>query len=110
MQSTILQDETQPESGIRELTSRKSDTTHNIIVIEQKHSNLEVEYKQKRQWLEQQKSVLVTKDMLHTSRTVYNHLAEKHTCLVNIVVVLTTNPRLAHRKKCAPHVRPKVMD
>ena len=49
MQSTTLQDETQPESENRESTSSKINTTHDIAVIEQKVSDLEVKYKQKRQ-------------------------------------------------------------
>ena len=68
-------------------------------------SNLEVELIRHR--LEQQTSVLVTKDLLLTSTTVSNYATEItihtyiHSYIANIVVVLTTNPVLAHRQKCA---------
>ena len=77
-------------------------------------SNLEVELIRHR--LEQQTSVLVTKDLLLTSTTVSNYATEItihtyiHSYIANIVVVLTTNPVLAHRQKCATWVRPKTID
>ena len=74
MQSTTLQDEVLEN---RESTSSEIETTCDMTMIAQKFWNLEIEYKQKRQRLEQQKSILVTKDMLHTSFTVSSHVAEK---------------------------------
>ena len=64
MQATALQDKTQKETENRNLTSNKIDTALDVIIIEQKISEVEVKYKQKRQKL--QKSILVTKDVLPT--------------------------------------------
>ena len=57
-------------------TSSKINITHDTTVIEEKVSEIDVKDKQKRQSLEQQKSILVTHDMLHVSSKVSNHAAE----------------------------------
>ena len=57
--------------------------------------------------LQHLRSILVTKDMLHTSSRVSNHATENCTFLLNNVVVLSSDPILADREKCAPHVTPK---
>ena len=77
MESTILQDEIPPESENRNLTQSKIGATCDITVIECKILNLEAEYKLERQRLEQQKSLLVTKDLLHMS------LHRKITCALS---------------------------
>ena len=53
MQLTTLQVMIQIESENRDLTSSKIGTNHDITVIEQKISELQVKYKQKKQKLEQ---------------------------------------------------------
>ena len=55
------------ESDNQELSSHDVDPSNDIPVIEQKISELEIRYKWKRQMLEQQMSILVTKDMLNAS-------------------------------------------
>ena len=66
IQLTALKDKTVVQSENQFLTSCEIDSTNDVIVIEEKISQLEVRYKKNRQKLEQQKSVLVTKDMFHT--------------------------------------------
>ena len=51
--------------------------TNDIMAIEEKITKLEVRYKQRGQRLEQQKSILITKDMLHMSSTMTNYVVEK---------------------------------
>ena len=70
----MLKDELQPETGSRDLILSETDVTHDITVTEHQISNLEIEYKQKRQRLEQQKSVLVTKDLLQMSSVRKSHV------------------------------------
>ena len=67
----MLWDETQPELENRDTTSSEIDSTYDITVIEQKISE-RVGNKQKRQRYKQEKYILVAKDMLHTSSTVFN--------------------------------------
>ena len=64
------------ESVNQDLTSSKINTFNDIMMIEQKISQLVVRYKQKTK-AEQQKSVLVTTDMLHISRRMTNYVADK---------------------------------
>ena len=47
---------------------------NNIMVVEQQILNLETEYKEKRQRLEGQKSVLVSKDLLHMNNIEKSHV------------------------------------
>ena len=51
----------------QELTSTEVDTSNDIIVIEQKITKLQARFKQKRQKLEPQKSILLTNDILNAS-------------------------------------------
>ena len=67
MQSSTLQDKTEMESEYRDSTSSEIDTTHYITLIEKTISELEIKHKQKKQIVKQQKSVLVTKDMIYAS-------------------------------------------
>ena len=78
--------------------------TNDIMVIEQKISELETRYKQKKQKLEQLKSVLVTKDKLHTSNKTPNKVTGQSCDLISIVA-LQTMKTLVPRQKCAPLIK-----
>ena len=71
MQMTILKNELQPETKIRACTLSETDETHDITVIQQQISN---GYRQKRQMLEQQKSVLVSRYLLQISHVNRSHV------------------------------------
>ena len=62
----MLKDKTELEK--QDSASNERDRTNNITAIEEKISELQVRYKQKKQNMEQEKSILVTKDMLHTGK------------------------------------------
>ena len=73
----MLQDKTQIESRNRDSTPSEINTTYGVTVTEEKISEPEASYKQKMQRLEQQKFILVTKDILHTSSKVSSFASEK---------------------------------
>ena len=97
MQSTALPDEMLGESDNQELTSSEVDPSNDLIIILQKISDREVRYKQKRQKLEQQKSVI--KDMLSASR---KFLAIQQG---SIVVVQITDQALVHKQNHVPQAK-----
>ena len=98
---TALHNELQPETESRDLIPGRTYATCTIWVTKQQTSPLEMEYKQKKQRLEQKESVLVTRDMLKL-RSI-----ESHMCLVSIMALLITKSVLAHSQRCALNVRPK---
>ena len=76
--SATLQNELKPETDIIPSTLSKTDEDHRITVMEKnKFSNTETECSWKRQKLEQQKSVLVTKDLLQTSNVSKLHMLKE---------------------------------
>ena len=77
MQFTALQDKVLIGSENQDSTSSEVHSNNVITVREQKISELELRYKPKRQTLDQQKSVLVTKDMLHTGSKTPSQAAEQ---------------------------------
>ena len=82
IQSTALQDKAQVEPQNHDMTYGEIFMTNDIMVIEQKISKLEVRYKQRGQKLEQQKSILITKDMLHMCSTMTNNVVKNFLCLM----------------------------
>ena len=79
------------------------------MVIEQKISELEVKYKQKRQKLEQQKSVLAIKDMLHIGRKHLIMWQGNCMCLVSTGAVQTIDQMYVPRQKCTQLVKPGII-
>ena len=56
------------ESNDHEITSSEADQSHtNITIIEQEILELQIWYIQKQQWLQQQKFILIIKDIFNVS-------------------------------------------
>ena len=77
MRSNALQDRSLIESDTQDSPSSEMNTTNNIIVAEQEISKYKVRYKQRRQKLGQQKSVLETHNMYYTGNKTLNYSTAK---------------------------------
>ena len=97
----MLQDKILMESYNLELTSSEVDLSDDITVIEWKIAELDIKYRQK---LDQENSILVTKDMFNASGKMSTYTTGQHMCLVNIVVADHQFNTCTHAEICSTFV------